>query len=191
VAVPRQAIQEGRVRGGDLLIVLLLGTHEQPFERAIDAVVPLTATDDVVVQHGHTSPRPDLQRVTWLEFVPYERIVELCRQATGVISHAGVGTIMTVLANGKTPVVVPRLARYGEHVDDHQLQIAREFDAHGMVVAAEEHDDIRAALRRAASAPVAREASGSLARAIAAAVDGPNPPRRRSTPLSVGTRTRS
>lgn len=131
----------------------------------------LSTTDHLVVQHGHTPPRPELEHVSWLDFAPYEVIVDLCRQAAGVICHAGVGTIMTVLANGTTPVVISRLARYGEHVDDHQLQIAREFQARGMVVAAEE-GNIRDALHRAAAARVTRKPPGALARAVAGAVDG-------------------
>ena len=55
---------------------------------------------------------------------PFDELVEHVRRARVVVSHAGVGSVLTALANGKRPVVVPRLHRFGEAVDDHQLPFA-------------------------------------------------------------------
>src|SRR5262249_33625213 len=60
-------------------------------------------------------------------------VVELVRKARAVVSHAGVGSMLTALANGKRPIIVPRLHRFGEAVDDHQLQFARRLEAAGLV----------------------------------------------------------
>jgi UDP-N-acetylglucosamine transferase subunit ALG13 len=110
------------------LILLSLGTHQQPFTRALDLVEPLAVRgEELVIQHGSTAPRPGAPNTTWVEFMAFDDVVDTMRRADSVICHAGVGTIITALKTGHTPVVVPRQARYGEHVDDHQLDIATRF----------------------------------------------------------------
>ena len=116
------------------MILLSLGTHQQPFPRALDLVESLTrGGEDLVIQHGSTPPRPEMPNTIWVEFMPYEEVVDAMAQADSVICHAGVGTIMTALQAGHTPVVLPRLARHGEHVDDHQLDIATRFAEQGLI----------------------------------------------------------
>jgi UDP-N-acetylglucosamine transferase subunit ALG13 len=152
------------------LIFVSLGTHEQPFERALDLVEALAVHDELVVQHGHTPPRPDWPRTRWLAFGSYEEVLSLLREASAFVCHAGVGTIMTALSLSKMPVVVPRLHRFGEHVDDHQLQIVRAFAAGGLVVPCFEGDDLAAAV--AASRRLVgtrRHVDGGLRRAVAVA----------------------
>jgi beta-1,4-N-acetylglucosaminyltransferase len=173
VARARRALRQGRVPGGRLLILVSLGTHEQPFERALDLVEALAGEEDVVVQHGHTPARPGTSGVRWLRFVSYEEMVALVREASGVLCHAGVGTVMTTLGLGRTPVVVPRLRRLGEHVDDHQLQITRALAARGLVVPLYEDDDPLAALQAAAANPVTGTGStGDLKEAVRLAALG-------------------
>jgi len=116
------------------LILLSLGTHQQPFLRALDLIEPLARNgEDLVIQYGSTPPRPEMPNAVWIEFMPYEEVVDVMAKADSVICHAGVGTIMTALKAGHTPVVIPRLAQYGEHVDDHQLDIATRFAERGLV----------------------------------------------------------
>ena len=38
-----------------------------------------------------------------------------------IVSHAGMGTILTALQVCKPIIIMPRLAKYGEHRNDHQL----------------------------------------------------------------------
>jgi UDP-N-acetylglucosamine transferase subunit ALG13 len=116
------------------LILLSLGTHRQPFRRALDLIEPLAlAGNAVMVQHGSTTPRPELPNVSWVELMPFEELVAQMRVASSIVCHAGVGTIMTSLQAGHTPVVIPRQAQYGEHVDDHQLDIAKRLAERGLV----------------------------------------------------------
>lgn len=155
------------------MLLLTLGTHEQPFDRAVDAVVPLAAREHVVVQHGHTPARPGVAGIEWVEFTGRARMRELVAEASAVVCHAGTGCIVTAISLGKTPVVMPRLARHGEHVDDHQLQITKEFAAAGMVVACLEGDDLDAAIEEARRRKAVLPGRGDLKAAIAEATTSP------------------
>ena len=61
-------------------------------------------------------------------------------------THAGVGSVLVALANGKRPVVVPRRKAFGEAVDDHQLQLGRRFAAAGLVTLVEDPEELADAL---------------------------------------------
>jgi len=74
-----------------------------------------------------------MPNTTWIEFLPFDELVATMASADNVVCHAGVGTIMTALQAGHTPVVIPRLAHHAEHVDDHQLDIATRFAERGLV----------------------------------------------------------
>jgi UDP-N-acetylglucosamine--N-acetylmuramyl-(pentapeptide) pyrophosphoryl-undecaprenol N-acetylglucosamine transferase len=151
------------------LIFLTLGTHEQPLSRAIDVLVPLAHEHEIVVQHGHTPARHDLPGFRWERFIGLEQMEEHILAAEAVFCHAGVGCIMTAVGHGRTPVVIPRLSSLGEHVDDHQLQIASHFEARGLVVTCGLGDDPREAIERARLGRVALAGDGTLRRAVGAA----------------------
>jgi UDP-N-acetylglucosamine transferase subunit ALG13 len=116
------------------VIFVTIGTSE-PFDRLI-AALPDDASEELVVQCGQSSMRPAGAEVH--EYLSYDELVTLVRRARVVVCHAGVGTILTALANGRRPIVVPRLARHGEAVDDHQVALARRLADVGLVLLAED-----------------------------------------------------
>jgi UDP-N-acetylglucosamine--N-acetylmuramyl-(pentapeptide) pyrophosphoryl-undecaprenol N-acetylglucosamine transferase len=132
-------------------------------------VAALGGGHDVVVQHGHTPPREGLPGFTWERFLGAEQMERHILEADAVVCHAGVGCIMTSVGLGKTPVALPRLSALGEHVDDHQLQIAGQFDARGFVVACRLGEDLGDAIARAQGPRAAIENDGALRRAVAEA----------------------
>lgn len=149
------------------MIFVTLGTHYHPFPRALDVVAPLAVDADIIVQHGHTPPRPSLVGWQWMEFLPYERIADLMREAEVVVAHAGVGSLFTALGVGKRPVVLPRLRRLGEHVDDHQLMIGKKLAEDDTILLYKLGDDVRALSRAALDAPaVPTDRSASLKAAV-------------------------
>lgn len=113
------------------MIFVTLGTHHDPFPRVVDALATLPA-EELVVQHGHSQPPP--QAVRRVDFLPFAEMVEQIRGARVVITHAGVGSILLCLRNGRKPLVVPRLRRHGEHVDDHQVELTRALAERGTVI---------------------------------------------------------
>ena len=65
-----------------------------------------------------------------------------------IICHAGTGTVIGALKMGKKVIVFPRLAKFGEHESDHQLDLAREFTEEGYVLCAMDEAELEDALRR-------------------------------------------
>ena len=132
------------------MILVSTGTNGKPFDRLLRAVSRLEFDEELVVQHGPSGLRPD--GATCLAFAGFDEFSELVRRARVVITHGGVGSVLVALANGRRPLVVPRLARYGEAVDDHQLDFARKLDAAGLVTAVQEPDTLGPMLAAVAAA---------------------------------------
>jgi UDP-N-acetylglucosamine transferase subunit ALG13 len=141
------------------MILVAVGASQFPFDRLLHAVEGLPTREPLVVQHGPSEVRPAGARC--LSFVPLETLTELVREARVVVTHAGVGSILLALANGKRPYVVPRLSAFGETVDDHQLESARRFEAAGLVRLVEDPGTIGAAIA-AANGDVAPAPSGDV-----------------------------
>ena len=119
------------------MIFVSVGTNEARFDRLLHTVAELALEEEMLIQHGH-SVRIERLNATLVDFLPFEGMVEAIRTARVVVTHAGVGSVMVALANGKCPVVVPRRKAFGEAVDDHQLQLGRRFAASGLVTLVED-----------------------------------------------------
>ena len=133
------------------MIFVTLGTHHDPFPRLVGALDALPA-GELVVQHGH-SPRPEHAAET-VDFLPFADMIERIRAADVVITHAGVGSILLCLRHGRTPLVVPRRQQFGEHVDDHQVELTRALAERGRVIAVWDVADLA---NLVATAPAATE----------------------------------
>jgi UDP-N-acetylglucosamine transferase subunit ALG13 len=133
------------------MIFVSVGTHEAPFDRLLHAVGELQLDEQVVVQHGPSDVRTD--NAVEAEYLPFDDVVAYIRAARAVVMHAGVGSVMIALANGKRPIVMARLHRFDEHVDDHQLELARRLEAIGLVTVVEDSAALSNALARAAEPP--------------------------------------
>ena len=149
------------------MIFVTVGTNEARFDRLLHAVAALQVDEPVLVQHGHSSPIGPAH-AELVDFLTFETIVDAIRHARVVVTHAGVGSVLVSLSNGKRPVVVPRLQRHEEAVDDHQLQLGRRFADAGLVTLVEEPAALGAALaaeqKAAAVLPSARALAGELRR---------------------------
>jgi len=135
------------------MIFVTAGTEQYPFERLLRAVDDLPGDEELVVQSRADPARPG--RAVYVQELAYAQLVAEVRRARVLVCHAGVGSIMTALANDRHPVVVPRLQRYGEHVDDHQLLFGRRLAEAGLVTLVE--DPARLAAAVASPAPEWRQ----------------------------------
>ncbi len=114
------------------------------FDAAVDAVLGTgLASERTVWQLGATTER-ELPGVVRGE-VSGEEFERCAREADVVVTHAGVGTVMQLLDWGIRPVVLVRRAHRGEHVDDHQTQIAELLRQHDLATVAEEPGDLTGA----------------------------------------------
>ncbi|QTN00816.1 exopolysaccharide biosynthesis protein [Sediminibacillus dalangtanensis] len=133
------------------MILVVLGTHELPFTRLLDEVDRLKKEsiikEEVIVQHGHTPYSSE--RLTLKPFVSYEEMDALYDDASLVITHAGTGSVITGLRKGKTVIAAPRLKKYGEHNDDHQLQLVEAFTAQGHILSWHDGEKLEAVINQA------------------------------------------
>lgn len=130
------------------MILVITGTHEQQFDRLMRAVESLPSGEEIVVQTGHCTVTPANARAHG--FLPFEEVMRLMREARVVVTHAGTGTVMSALEAGKTPVVAARLKKYGEHVDDHQLDLVQSLADIGLIVPFNDGDNLAAKISEAA-----------------------------------------
>lgn len=109
------------------MIFVTVGTHEQPFNRLVKKVDELkrdgAIQEDVFIQTGFSTYEP--KYCQWNKLLPYEDMVKYVQQARIVITHGGPASFLMPLQIGKIPIVVPRQKQFGEHVNDHQLEFAR------------------------------------------------------------------
>ncbi len=107
------------------MIFVTVGSHYQGFERLIRKMDDIAGRIDekVIMQIGHTNYKP--VNAKYFNFIEsFEEIERLNREARIVVSHAGAGSILTALEQRTPVIVVPRLKKFNEHMDDHQLEIA-------------------------------------------------------------------
>ena len=151
-----------------LTAVVTVGTDHHRFDRLMDWLESWQAKhpDEVawIVQHGASRP---MRGATAHDMMPRSELLDLLRTADVVITQGGPGGIMDARECGKLPIVVPRLARLDEVVDDHQIAFAEQLAARGMVVAAQTEQQLHAALDRALSDPAQFVASAEASNVAA------------------------
>ena len=125
------------------MIFVTVGTHQQPFERLLDALDQLPS-EELVVQYGNGTPPEGVARAE--AFMPFDEMVRCFEAADRVITHAGVGSVICARRAGHVPVVVPRRRDLGEHVDEHQAELTRALAAHATVIPVWRTSDLSAAL---------------------------------------------
>lgn len=110
------------------LIFVTVGTHEQQFDRLIETIDRLVEEDvikeKVIMQIGYSDYYP--KNCEYKKFYPYIDIEKMVKNARIVITHGGPSSFMLPLSLGKTPIVVPRQKKYNEHVNDHQMEFAKQ-----------------------------------------------------------------
>ena len=118
------------------MILVTLGTQDKSFERllkAIDKEIEKgNIKDKVLVQAGYTKYKSKNMEI--FKSVSNDRLEELMDEASLIITHGGVGSILTALKHQKKVIATPRLAKYNEHTNDHQKQIIEEFGKLGYII---------------------------------------------------------
>src|SRR5262245_17072246 len=108
--------------GSGAVVIGVTGTA-RPFDRFINGLAEYARRHPDVpvwVQHGRSALREPLRGAA---FIPREELLRRLAQADVVITHGGSGILLDALSLGHLPIVMPRLRRYREHVNDHQVEI--------------------------------------------------------------------
>lgn len=126
------------------MILITLGTQDKEFTRLLDLVQEQinkgNIKDKVVVQAGHTKYESNDMEI--FDLIDREKFSELISKCDILITHGGVGSIITGLQNNKKVIVAPRLTKYNEHMNDHQIQITENFSRKGYILPLYENDDL-------------------------------------------------
>lgn len=132
------------------MIFVVLGTQKFQLNRLLQELDFLIERgkiqEEVYAQIGNSDYIP--RHYTYERFLDKETFEQVVAQARLVITHSGVGSIISALNAGKKVIVYPRLAKYAEHVDDHQLDIARAFEKKQYVLCCYEGDHLLDCIKR-------------------------------------------
>jgi len=149
------------VTGAQQLAVVTVGTDHHRFDRLMEWLEAWReARPDAfrwIVQHGASRPMTGAEGFT---IRPRDEVLELLRQAAVVVTQGGPGGIMDARESGRLPIVVPRLAKLDEVVDDHQVAFTDQLAGRGLVVPAHTREQLHAALDRALERPADFLATG-------------------------------
>lgn len=109
------------------MIFVTVGTHEQQFNRLIKKIDELKEQgiiqESVFIQSGYCTYEPKF--CEWKQWLPYKEMQEKIQAAHIVLTHGGPSSFISVLQEGKIPIVVPRRTELGEHVNNHQVNFVR------------------------------------------------------------------
>lgn len=125
------------------MILVTVGT-DLPFDRmvrVVDAWAAETGREDVFAQIGEGGWKP--KHIRFAEFLPPQEFSEYFASARVIVSHAGMGTILTALYRGKPILVMPKKASLGEHRNEHQTATARRMMEIGGVNVAFDERELR------------------------------------------------
>ena len=134
------------------MILVTLGTQDKKFTRLLDAIQKQInnkiITDKVVVQSGCTSDYKS-NDMEIFDLIPMDKFDDLISKCDLLITHGGVGSIITGLKNNKKVIAAARLKEYGEHTNNHQLQIIENFTKSGYILSLDDFDKLDKVLSKA------------------------------------------
>ena len=133
------------------MIFVTLGTQDKTFERLLKAIDKSIEKGEikekVIVQAGNT--KYESKNMEILDLISPDKFQQLVDECDLLITHGGVGSILSAVKQGKKIIAAPRLKKYNEHVNDHQKQIIKEFAKDGYIIELEDMDKLGEALQKA------------------------------------------
>lgn len=121
------------------MILVLCGTQKQNFSRMIREVEGLADDYEIIVQAGYSQYTSN--KMEFFDFIDAEKIKKLYEKADYIMTHAGAGSMFQAIKSEKKTIAFPRLKKYDEHVDDHQLQLAAKLQEKGYLLTFNDGDD--------------------------------------------------
>lgn len=130
------------------MIFVTLGSQKFQFNRLLQSVDELIdkgiIKEEVFAQIGYSDYTPiNYEYKDFLDRDEFSKQVEKCEI---LITHGGTGAIISAVKKGKKVIAVPRLSKYGEHVDDHQLQLIAQFKNQNLICGLNDCSELEAGL---------------------------------------------
>ena len=133
------------------MILVLLGTQNNSFHRLLEEIQRNIENgnikEEVIAQKGYTKFKSDKMKI--FDEISQDELNNLIKRANLIITHGGVGSIINAITNEKKVIAVPRLKKYKEHVNDHQLDIVQSFNDMGYIIGINSVDELEKALKNA------------------------------------------
>ena len=130
------------------MILVLLGTQNNSFNRLLEEIEKNikngTIKEEVIVQAGYTKFETDKMKI--IDLMSKEQLEKFQDEADLIITHGGVGSIISSIEKGKKVIAVPRIHEYGEHVNNHQKEIVKDFNDKGYIIGIEKVEDLKQAI---------------------------------------------
>ena len=130
------------------MIVVLLGTQNNSFYRLLEEIEENikdgTIKEEVIVQAGYTKFQSHNMKI--IDLISKEQLSKFQDEADLIITHGGVGSIISSVEKGKKVIAVPRMHEYGEHVNNHQIEIVKDFHNKGYIIGIEKVEDLKHAI---------------------------------------------
>lgn len=130
------------------MIFITLGSQKFQFNRLIKTVDELVGEgkikEEVFAQIGYSDYQP--VNYKYKRFLDRDEFSNMEEKATVLITHGGTGAIVGAIKKGKKVIAVPRLVQYGEHIDDHQLQIINQFKKDNLICGLEDCSQLEESL---------------------------------------------
>lgn len=116
------------------MVLVLVGTQKQDFSRLFREIDNSSnlKNEKIIAQSGYTKYSSD--KIEFIPFMKREKLLELIKKADFIICHGGVGTIFDSLYEKKKILAVPRLKKYKEHVNDHQIEVCSMLQEEGYIL---------------------------------------------------------
>lgn len=132
------------------MVLVLLGTQNNSFHRLLEEIEKNiedgTIKEQVIVQAGYTKFKSNNMEI--FDLIPKEKLEKYQEEANYIITHGGVGSIIESLKKGKKIIAVPRKQKYGEHVNDHQIDIVQTFNEKGYLIGLNDVEELKDAIRK-------------------------------------------
>jgi UDP-N-acetylglucosamine transferase subunit ALG13 len=106
------------------MIFVTVGNDFRNFNRLLTKIDEIAhhLPSEVLLQRGYSDYQP--KNIKYFDFVPMDRAIQYIQESELVVSHAGIGTIFLCKKYGIPLIIVPRRKMFGEHMNDHQLEVA-------------------------------------------------------------------
>lgn len=130
------------------MVLVLLGTQNNSFIRLLKGIEKniqnKTITEEVIVQSGYTKYKSEQMKI--IDFISEKELQKLQDEATLIITHGGVGSIVSSLKKNKKVIAIARLKQYKEHVNNHQTEIVELFNSKGYLIGIKDVSQLQEAI---------------------------------------------